>query len=79
MGTWNRLIVAGGEEEGGNGGKKGKEGTCINDSWIWTTERGLTVGEMVGLGGRRQKGKKRNWDNRNRINNKKFIKSKKYF
>ena len=59
----------------GNGAKKGEETsqrTCMNDSWTWTTERGVTVGERGGLGGGGQKGK--NWDNCNRINNKKLKK-----
>ena len=37
----------------GNGAKKGEETsqrTCMNDSWTWTTERGLTVEERDGLG-----------------------------
>ena len=33
-------------------------------------ERGLTVGKRGGLGSKEQKRKKRNWDNCNRINNK---------
>ena len=45
--------------------------TCMNDSWTWTMERGLTVEERVGLGGGRGKGK--NWDNCNRKSNKKRI------
>ena len=36
----------------------------MNDSWTWTTERKLTVGERDGLGGVGQKGK--NQDNYNR-------------
>ena len=47
----------------------------MNDPWTWTTERGLTVGEKGGLGGEGQKGK--NWDNCDRINNKKIKVEKK--
>ena len=71
METWNRLIAIVGEE--GRGIVKGREGvsqrTCMNDSWTWTMERGLTVGERGKLGGGGQKEK--NWVNCNRINNKK--------
>ena len=74
MDTWNRLIAVGGEEEGGNGRRKGK-GLIKEHVWIWTwtMERGLLRGDTGRLGGGRQKGKNR--DNCNRINNKKIIKS----
>ena len=50
---WNRLIVGGGEEEGGNGGREGKR----LDWWTPPLERGLTVGERAGERWRGQKGK----------------------
>ena len=74
METWNRLRAVGGEERGGEWVKKGEgtsQGTCMIESWTWTRERGLTVGKRGWLGGRGQKGKKINWPNCNRINNKK--------
>ena len=49
---------------GGGWGEWWKEGegvsqrTCMNGSWTWTMERGLTVSEGGGLGGGGQKGKK---------------------
>lgn len=50
------------------------EGTCqrtyMNDSWTWTTERGLTVGERGGLGGGTE------WENCNRITTTNKIKLK---
>ena len=54
METWNRMRTIGGEQEGVEWWKDGEgfsQRTCMNDSWIWTTERGLTVGERVGLHG----------------------------
>ena len=53
METRNRLIGVGGEERGEEWWRKGEEisqKTCMNDSWTWTAERGLTVGERGGLG-----------------------------
>ena len=50
---------------------------CMNDSWTWTMETGLTVGERDGLGAGKQK--RKNWDNCNRINNKKMKWRKKRF
>ena len=63
MKTWNRLITVGQEWEEGSWWKEGKktnQRTCMNDSWTWTTERGLTEikrGELGG-GGQKQKRKK---------------------
>ena len=70
METWNRLITVGGEERGGNRRRKrkGLVKEYMNDSW--TTERELTVGDRGGLGRGRQKGEI-NWDDCNRISNKK--------
>ena len=59
--------------------KKPQTRICMNDSWTWTRERGLTVGERGGLGGRGAKWKKkkeRNWDNCNRIDNVRKTKTK---
>ena len=71
MEIWNRLIAIVGEE--GRGIVKGREGvsqrTCMNDSWTWTTEKGLTMGEKGGLGGVGEKEKK--LGHCNRMNNKK--------
>ena len=73
METRKRLIAVGRWRERGEWWKE-REGTsqrtCMNGSWAWTMERRLTVGERGGLGGGWQKGKKRNWDNCNIINNK---------
>ena len=49
--------------------------TCLNASWTWTRERGVTVVERGGLGRRGQKGK--NWGNCNRIRIKKGRKKEK--
>ena len=51
--TWNRLIAVGGEVGSREWRKEGEgisQKTCMNDSWTWTAERGLTVGERGGLG-----------------------------
>ena len=45
-GTWNRLIAVGGEKGGWSwwiDGEGTSQRTCMNDSWTWTMERGLTV------------------------------------
>ena len=59
MELWNRLIAVGRER-----GKWWKESEwisqqmCMNDSWKWTMEKGLTVGKRGGLDGGMPKGKK---------------------
>ena len=61
METMNRPVAVGEEEGGAEWWKAGKgisQRTCMNDSWAWTWERGLTMDERGGLGGGRQKGKK---------------------
>lgn len=50
---WNRPTAVGGEEKGGNGGRKGNR----LDSRTWTMERGFTAGERAGERWRGQKGK----------------------
>ena len=59
----------GGRDDWWKEGEGACQRTCMNDSWTWTMERGLTVGERGKLGGGGQKEK--NWVNCNRINNKK--------
>ena len=51
---WRR----GGEEEEWVEGEGISQGTCMNDSWKWKTERGLTVGYRDGLGGGGKREKK---------------------
>ena len=53
-------------------GEKTSQRTGMNDSWTGTTERGVTAGEGGGMGRGGQKEK--NWDNCNKVNNKKLNK-----
>ena len=61
----------GGWEERWKERERSSQRTCMNDPWTRTTEREWTVGERGGLGGEHKREK--NWDNCNRINNKKVI------
>ena len=71
METGNRLTAA--RRKGVGGWWKEGEGTSqrtrMNDPWTWTRVWGLTMGGRSGVGRGGQRGK--NWDNCNRINNKK--------
>ena len=68
----NRLTALRGEQCRGEWWKEGEgisQRTYMNDPWIWKMERGLTEGGRGGLSVGGQIGK--NWDNWNRIYNKK--------
>ena len=74
------MIAVGGEEGVGEWWEEGEgtsQRTCMSDSWTWTRERGERLWER-GVGWVEAGKREKNWDNCNRIKNKKveIIKNK---